>query len=85
MNTEFITEVVRNTSGYFLVTIGLIALYVGGHVNQPKLQDAGYALVTASLLAFQAKRSPDGNTATTQVNVPPPAVADAPPVPKPQP
>ena len=71
---QLISEVVRNAPGYFLVILGLLALYLGGHVGQVKLQDAGFALVTASLLAFQAKRSPDVP--------PPPPPPETPAIPK---
>lgn len=59
MNPLLINELARNSPGYFLVSIGLASVYIGGHAGNVKLQEAGYALVTAALIAFQAKRSPD--------------------------
>jgi hypothetical protein len=72
------SELSRNLSAYFLVSLGMIAVGFGSHQHFDKMIDLGASLVTASLVAFQAKRTPDGNTTTTQVTVPPPAVADVP-------
>jgi len=72
---EFRSELTRNSTGYFLVIVGLIAMCIGGHSHFDKMIDSGYGLVGAALLAFQSKHAPDGNTTTTQVTVPPPAVA----------
>ena len=74
-------ELGRNLSAYFLVLLGVFCLICGHHVGDPEITKTGGILVSASLLAFQAKRSPDGNTTTTQVTVPPPDVA-APVAPK---
>ncbi len=71
----FIAELVRNTTGYFLVLVGVSIIGIGAHAKIDKLVDTGGLLVSASLLAFQAKRTPDGNTTTTQVTTPPPFVA----------
>lgn len=76
------SELSRNLSAYFLVTLGMAAVWGGSHFNFTKMIDLGASLVTASLVAFQAKRTPDGNTTTTQVTVPPPAIAEAAPIPK---
>jgi hypothetical protein len=79
-------EFARNVTGYFLVIIGMVAVGYGGHFHFDKMVDLGASLVTASLVAFQAKRTPDGNTTTTSVTVPPPAIAaplDTPASPKP--
>lgn len=70
------SELARNVTGYFLVVLGMIAVGYGSHAKFDKMVDLGASLVTASLVAFQAKRTPDGNTTTTQVTVPPPAIAD---------
>lgn len=70
------SELSRNTSAYFLVMAGLVAMAYAHHVNFDKLIDTGAILVSSALIAFQAKRTPDGNTTTTQVTVPPPAIAD---------
>lgn len=79
----FKSEFIRNSTGYFLVIAGLVAMGYAHHVgNFDKMIETGGALVTAALLAFQAKHTPDGNTTTTQVTVPPPAAAE-PTVPKP--
>lgn len=77
-------ELSRNISAYFLVLVGMTSCAYGGHYHFDKMVDLGASLVTASLVAFQAKRTPDGNTTTTQVTVPAPAVAApaAVPVPK---
>lgn len=74
-------ELTRNLSGYFLVLVGLAAIWGGGHAPsgvQTALIDAGKGLVGAALIAFQIKRTPDGNTVTTQITTPPPAM---PPIP----
>jgi hypothetical protein len=76
------SELSRNITGYFLVLLGMIAVGYGGHFHFDKMVDLGASLVTASLVAFQAKRTPDGNTTTTQITVPPPAVAPPPTVPE---
>lgn len=72
------SELSRNLSAYFLVTVGMIAVGCGSHAHFDKMIDLGASLVTASLVAFQAKRTPDGNTTTTQITVPPPAMAESP-------
>lgn len=77
----FKTELARNSTGYFLVIVGLIGMSYAHHIGFDKMGDTAAGLVGAALLAFQAKHSPDGNTTTTQVTVPPPAVAE-PTVPK---
>ena len=75
------SELARNITGYFLVVLGMLAVGYGSHAHFDKMIDLGASLVTASLVAFQAKRTPDGNTTTTQITVPPPAIAE-PTVPK---
>jgi len=74
----FKSELARNASAYFLVTIGLATMAYSHHIGYDKMGEAGGVLVSAALLAFQAKRSPDGNTTTTSVTVPPPQVAEIP-------
>jgi hypothetical protein len=69
------SELARNVTGYFLVILGMAAVAYGGHYHYDKMVDLGASLVTASLVAFQHKNAPDGNTTTTQVTVPPPDVA----------
>lgn len=82
MNSDFKSELVRNSTGYFLVIVGLTAMGIGAHFHFDKMVDSGYGLVGAALLAFQAKHAPDGNTTTTQVTVPAPAIASPLPIPK---
>jgi hypothetical protein len=72
----FRNELARNVTGYFLVILGMAAVGFGSHAHYDKMIDLGASLVTASLVAFQAKRTPDGNTTTTSVTVPPPSVAE---------
>ena len=82
MNTDLRSELVRNSTGYFLVLVGLSAMGIGAHFHFDKMADAAVGLVSAALLAFQSKHAPDGNTTTTQVTVPPPTIAEAAPIPK---
>jgi hypothetical protein len=72
---SFVSELTRNTVGFFLVIVGLAAMAFGAHIHTDMMIDAGKGLVSAALLAFQSKHAPDGNTTTTQVTVPPPTVA----------
>lgn len=74
----FKLEMSRNLSAYFLALLGVLTVVGGGHMHFDKMTDLGIAFATASLVAFQGKRTPDGNTTTTQVTVPPPEVV-APP------
>ena len=76
------SELGRNLSAYFLVSIGLAAMAYAHHIGYDKMGETGGILVSAALLAFQAKRTPDGNTTTTQITVPPPTVAEPAPTPK---
>lgn len=55
----FKAELSRNASAYFLVTLGMITVGFGSHAHYDKMIDLGASLVTASLVAFQAKRTPD--------------------------
>lgn len=71
----FKSEMSRNASAYFLTIMGLSCLWLGSSHGFSEVIKAGAALQGAALLAFQAKRSPDGNTTTTSVTVPPPSVA----------
>lgn len=64
------SEFGRNVTGYFLVVGGFIFMLSGHHLQSDKMQELGGTLVTAALLAFQAKRSPDGNTSTVQYTTP---------------
>jgi len=68
-------EFSRNVSAYFLIIVGMLAMAYAHHISYEDMGKTGGILVSAALLAFQAKRSPDGNTTTTSVTVPPPAVA----------
>jgi hypothetical protein len=67
-------EFARNITGYFLVLSGISCVVWGGHAGNSVLTDMGKSLAGAALLAFQMKRTPDGNTSTTSVTVPQPAV-----------
>lgn len=75
MNEVLKSEFSRNISAYFLICVGMSAVAYGGHFKYDKMVDLGASLVTASLVAFQAKKTPDGNTTTTSITVPPPDVA----------
>ena len=81
-----IQEFVRNQAGYFLVIVGMFSIWLGGHTGYSGLSKAGDGLVTAALLAFQLRRTPqdtqDSNTSTTTTttSVPKP---DTPPTPIP--
>lgn len=72
----FKSELARNSTAYFLVIVGLAAMAYAHHVGFDKMAETGSGLVGAALIAFQARHTPDGNTTTTQVTVPPPAVAE---------
>jgi hypothetical protein len=74
--SDFFTEVVRNLVGIFLVCIGVGVICLGAHWHMDQLVTLGVAtMIPAALLALQSKKTPDGNTTTTQVTVPPPAIA----------
>jgi uncharacterized membrane protein YadS len=62
----FKAELARNSTGYFLVIMGMAAVGIGSHAHYDKMIDLGASLVVAALVAFQAKRSPDGPTPTTR-------------------
>lgn len=72
---DLIAELTRNIVGFFLVLMGVAVIGLGAHYHIDKEVEVGATLVSAALLAFQSKRTPDGNTTTTQITVPPPAVA----------
>lgn len=55
----FKSEFSRNASAYFLVSLGMFTVWGGSHAHYDKMIDLGASLVTASLVAFQAKRTPD--------------------------
>lgn len=76
------SELGRNVTGYFLVITGFLAMSYAHHVGYEKMGETAASLITAALIAFQAKRTPDGNTTTTQVTVPPPAVVEPAAIPK---
>ena len=77
--SDFFTEVVRNLVGLFLVSVGVGVICLGAHWHMDPLVTLGVAtMIPAALLALQSKKTPDGNTTTTQVTVPPPNIA-APP------
>lgn len=69
-------EMGRNMAAYFLIIIGVGCLWFGSSHNYSEVIKAGAALEGAALLAFQAKRTPDGNTTTTSTTVPAPNVAE---------
>jgi hypothetical protein len=74
--SDFFTEVIRNLVGIFLVCIGVGVICMGAHWHMDQLITLGVAtMIPAALLALQSKKTPDGNTTTTQVTVPPPQVA----------
>jgi hypothetical protein len=74
-------ELVRNIVGFFLVCAGFLAIILGAHWHMSELTTLGTAtLIPAAMLALQSKHTPDGNTTTTSVTVPPPAI---PPTPQP--
>ena len=80
---SFFTEVIRNLVGLFLISVGIVVISLGAHWHMDVLVTLGTAtLVPAALLSLQSKRTPEGNTTTTQVTVPPPSVAA--PLPTPQ-
>lgn len=53
------SELGRNASAYFLVVLGMVTVGFGSHQHYDKMIDLGASLVTASLVAFQAKKSSD--------------------------
>lgn len=80
---SFCTELIRNMVGFFLVAIGVVVICLGAHWHMDVLVTLGTAtMIPAAMLALQSKRTPEGNTTTTQVTVPPPATAEASPIPK---
>jgi hypothetical protein len=93
MNATFIsifvslcTELIRNMVGFFLVSVGVTVICLGAHWHMDVLVTLGTAtMIPAAMLALQSKRTPEGNTTTTQVTVPPPMIADVPPATPPVP
>jgi hypothetical protein len=76
------TELIRNMVGFFLVATGILVIVMGAHWHMDVLITLGTAtMIPAALLALQSKRTPEGNTTTTSVTVPPPDVAAVPPIP----
>jgi hypothetical protein len=76
---SFCTELIRNMVGFFLVATGVLVICLGAHWHMDVMVTLGTAtLIPAAMLALQSKRTPEGNTTTTQVTVPPPLIADAP-------
>ena len=74
---SFCTELIRNMVGFFLVGVGVSVICLGAHWHMQELVTLGTAtMIPAAMLALQSKRTPEGNTTTTSVTVPPPAVAD---------
>lgn len=70
------TELIRNMVGFFLVGTGVGVICLGAHWHMPELVTLGVStMIPAALLALQSKRTPEGNTTTTSVTVPPPDVA----------
>lgn len=66
----FKNELARNSTGYFLVIVGLAAMAYAHHVGGfDKLVETGAGLVGAALLAFQSKHNSDDK-------VPPPPPLD---------
>jgi hypothetical protein len=65
------SELARNSTGYFLVIVGLIAMGYAHHAGSfDKMVETGAGLVGAALLAFQSKHVPEGNTSTVSVTTP---------------
>jgi hypothetical protein len=80
---SFCTELIRNLIGFFLVATGILVICLGAHWHMDVLVTLGTStMIPAAMLALQSKRSPEGNTTTTSVTVPPPLVANAQPIPK---
>lgn len=78
---SFCTEIIRNMVGFFLVAVGICVIYLGLRWQMQALVNLGsLTMIPAALLALQSKRTPEGNTTTTSVTVPPPLVADAAPI-----
>jgi hypothetical protein len=51
-------ELARNSTGYFLVIVGLVAMAYAHHAGQfDKMVETGAGLVGAALLAFQSKHN----------------------------
>lgn len=74
--SDFFTEVIRNLVGIFLVVVGVCVICLGARWHMAELVTLGVAtMIPAALLALQSKKTPDGNTTTTQVTVPAPAIA----------
>ena len=66
-------ELIRNMVGFFLVATGVGVICLGAHWKMPELVTLGVStMIPAALLALQSKRTPEGNTTTTSVTVPPP-------------
>jgi hypothetical protein len=73
---SFFTELIRNMVGFFLIGSGILVICLGAHWHMDVLVGLGTAtLIPAAMLALQSKRTPEGNTTTTSVTVPPPLVA----------
>ena len=74
--SDFFTEVIRNLVGIFLILVGVGVICLGAHWHMVELVTLGVStMIPAALLALQSKKTPDGNTTTTQVTVPPPEIA----------
>lgn len=76
------TELIRNIVGFFLIGTGILIIVMGAHWHMDVLITLGTAtMIPAALLALQSKRTPEGNTTTASVTVPPPDVAPVPAIP----
>jgi len=72
---SFFTECIRNMVGFFLVIVGIIIICLGAKWHMDDLIKLGtLTLIPAAMLALQSKRTPEGNTTTTQTTVPIPAM-----------
>jgi hypothetical protein len=79
---SFVTELIRNMVGFFLVFTGIFVIALGAHWHMDQLVNLGVlTMIPAAMLALQSKRTPEGNTTTTSVTVPPPDVAAPAPLP----
>lgn len=82
LKNDFGVELIRNMVGFFLVFTGIGVIALGAHWHMDQLVTLGVAtMIPAALLALQSKRTPEGNTTTTSVTVPPPDVAAPAPLP----
>lgn len=82
---SFVTELIRNLVGFFLVFTGVGVICLGAHWHMDILVTLGVStMIPAAMLALQSKRTPEGKdpndlppgsqqkaTTETLVNIPP--------------